>query len=158
MRNIKPWGNFINESGNSVELVDQTTPFKIAADIMKILTPEEAKLLGDFYKQHGKEKVSQILSEVNEAEMSELEYDIRGLIDKIIKGMQFVGMLTPGAIVTNNWELMIGLGLASLAGEALKDAAWWKLGGGTHEKEKRASRNIRNYRDIKQYETDAQNT
>lgn len=140
MKNLKSYNYFINESQDTEVTTDASKAFELAGDIMEIISAEEAKVLSDFYKQNGKEKFSQILSQVKESEMSDSEKKVRNVIDKIIKGMRFIGGATPVGIVTGNWPLAIGLGISAIAGEVLKDAAWWKLKGGYYEAERDESR------------------
>jgi hypothetical protein len=133
MKNIKSFNYFLKESEHIEKDSITTDAFDVASDIMKIISTEEAKMLVYFYKQNGKEKLAQVLTQIKENEMPESEKKIRQVIDKIIKGLQIIGGATPVGIVTGNWELTIGLGICAIAGEVFKDAAWWNSKEGSHE-------------------------
>jgi len=69
-------------------------------------------------------------TDINEAEMSDQEFKVRSIIHKLIeKGtIASIAGVVP-AMMSGYPFLALGLGIMSLSGGALKDAAWWKRKG-----------------------------
>jgi hypothetical protein len=114
---------------------------KVADKIESILSPEEVNFLVQAYQQGGKEMVANALNQsVNEglpeppAEgdygMSQSELKLRQILEKVIMrgALSSLAGIIPAAMMGHP-GLAVGLGIAALAGTALKDAAWWKKNG-----------------------------
>ena len=114
---------------------------KVADKIESILSPDEVNFLVQAYQQGGKEMVANALNQsVNEglpeppAEgdygMSQSELKLRQILDKVIMrgALSSLAGIIPAAMMGHP-GLAVGLGIAALAGTAIKDAAWWKKNG-----------------------------
>lgn len=144
MRYIKTFESF--GSDEEKELIEVGE--KAAKEIEKELSPEERKILTDFYKKEGKEKVLDVIKQTTEGVnegilttdeeipeegefgMSKLEIQARSILDRIIKKgtvLSILGVLP--AAMTVGAPLAVGLGAAALAGCLFKDAAWFKSSG-----------------------------
>jgi len=115
----------------------------VADKIQDVLSSDEVNFLAQAYTKGGKEMVASVIDKassesVNEdsnteppAEgeygLSRNEIKLRQILDKLIHGGaigSLIGIL-PAAMAGSPF-LAIGLGVASLVGCGLKDAAWWK--------------------------------
>lgn len=116
-----------------------------AVEVLKdILKPSEIEFLKNEYEMLGKEGLADEVVDVIEKdeegelteEMSEREYKLRNIINKIIKkGTAIAGLgIVPAAMFASG-GLALGLGIASLAGVLLKDAAFWNSKGEINYKE-----------------------
>ncbi len=122
---------------------DAALPFEVAAKMMEVITPEEAQFLADYYNKKGKEAVAEKIAKVGEIEedsMSPEEFKFRTILDKIItKGTFALGALGTIAAIPAPF-VALGLGIAAVAGYALRDAAWWSRKGHDYEEESFRSR------------------
>ena len=113
----------------------------VADKIQDVLSSDEVNVLVQAYQKGGKEMVANALSQsVNEglpeppAEgdygMSQGELKLRQILDKLIMrgALGSLAGIIPAAMMGHP-ALAVGLGIAALAGTALKDAAWWKNNG-----------------------------
>jgi hypothetical protein len=111
-----------------------------AVEIVKdILKPEEIEFLKSEFISKGKEdfkdEVEDVMSDDGElsedSEMSEKEYKLRHIINKIIKkGSVLAGLgIVPAAMFVSGGA-GLALGITALVGLMFKDAAFWKKGGG----------------------------
>ena len=102
------------------------------------LSPEEQDMLRDFIESNGieslqsivKDSLESVLTEEDENEMGDTEYEIRSIIDKII-GYSSVGAalaIVPAAMFISG-GIAAALGVYALASNTLRDAAWWKRKG-----------------------------
>lgn len=134
--------------------VDQEEDIDIESDFSKMevkdkskeatenLTDEEQDMLRDFIETNGMDVLEDMIedsledSELNEAdmddedEMSETEYKIRSIIDKIVTfatAGAAIGMLPAAMFISGGVATALGIG--ALAGTTLKDIAWFKSGG-----------------------------
>lgn len=118
----------LNESHADKQLVKAG---EVAADAMiDALTPEEVEFLADYYAEEGRDAVADQLMNLEEDTMSPKELKFRKIVDKAISygGIgSLIGILP--AAMAGAPALAVALGIASLAGCALKDAAWWKTQG-----------------------------
>jgi hypothetical protein len=142
MKNIAKFEDFIKESTNTGKAKETTLPFEVASKMMEVITPDEAQFLVDYYNKKGKEAVAEKIGEVKEIEestMSAEEVKFRTILDKIITKGTIASMLAviPAAMAGAPFVAM-GLGIAALAGCALKDAAWWKKEGHHYEESDKA--------------------
>lgn len=117
-----------------------------AKDVIKqILTPDEIEFLGKLYQEEGernfKQDIKQAAEDVKSMEtgdlteeefdnMSDEEYKLRSIVDKIItKGSVIAALgIVPAAMFVSGGAAA-GLGVAAFLGMLFKDAAWWKRGG-----------------------------
>lgn len=125
---------------NEVEIEDPEAAVKA---MKKILSPEELAFLKSEYKKLGEEGLADEIEDVRQlsemedldtyGELSEKEYKIRNILNKIIKvggGLATLGILPAAMFVSGSAGL--GLGIASIVGFLLKDAAFWNKKGGIH--------------------------
>lgn len=115
---------------------------EVADDIKKSLSPDELKLLINFYKEEGREEVEDVIEKSTEKleeqdipdggefGMSKKEIKVRQIIDKLIAGGN-VAALTGviGGLAGSAPVVALGSGIALLAGFLAKDAAWWSKQG-----------------------------
>ena len=132
------------EEMNGEEMGGEENVGELVADkLQDVLSPEELSFLSQAYTKGGKEMVASALEDssnkgVNEdanteppAEgefgMSRNEIKLRQILDKIILrgALGSLAGILPAAMMGHPF-LAIGLGVASLVGCGLKDAAWWK--------------------------------
>jgi hypothetical protein len=108
------------------------------------LTDEEQDMLRDFIETEGMDSLEDMIedslegTELNEEdmddyeedEMSEREFKIRSIIDKIVTyatAGAAIGMLPAAMFISGGVATALGIG--ALAGTTLKDIAWFKSGG-----------------------------
>jgi hypothetical protein len=136
--------NVINEEMGKMKMEgEEMSKEEKAMDVLQdILKPSEIEFLKKQYKMLGKsglkDEVNSVieLSEMVEAdELSEDEFKLRNIINKIIKKGTVLSALgvVPAAMFVGG-SAALGLGIASLAGMLLKDAAFWKKDGKIHRK------------------------
>ena len=145
---IENFNKLVNNKLGSVKpLINEMEDKKEEAiDILKdILKPSEIDFLKKEYEMLGKEGLADEVVDVIEnddevgeltEEMSEKEYKLRHIINKIIKGgVALAGLgIVPAAMFVSG-GLAAGLGVASLAGMLFKDAAFWDSKGDIDYKE-----------------------
>ncbi len=120
--------------------------YQVSDKMKQVLSQEEIDTLSDFYKQEGKEKLAEIISQVvennpqlTESKSSDKSFGVRKIIDKIIRSTSILSRpLAVVALLASSYPLAIGLGIAALVGHLAKDAAWWKKGGTDYESMDRA--------------------
>ena len=135
---------------NEEEWISQSEDMESDADFSKMeleqsskeateqLSPEEQDMLRDFIESNGieslqsivKDSLESVLTEEDENEMGDTEYEIRSIIDKII-GYSSVGAalaIVPAAMFISG-GIAAALGVYALASNTLRDAAWWKRKG-----------------------------
>lgn len=105
----------------------------VADKIQDVLSADEVNVLVQAYQKGGKEMIANALSQsVNEGDydMNQGELKLRQILDKLIKrgALGSLAGILPAAMMGHP-ALAVGLGIAALAGTALKDAAWWKKNG-----------------------------
>lgn len=132
------------EEMNGEEMGGEENVGDLVADkLQDVLSPEELNFLAQAYKKGGKEMVASAIEgtsneSVNEDSnteppvegefgMSRNEIKLRQILDKVIKtgALGSLAGLLPAAMMGHPF-LALGLGVASLVGCGLKDAAWWK--------------------------------
>jgi hypothetical protein len=120
-----------------------------AQEAVQMLSPEEQEVLTDYIQANpslflgtvkrevAQEKEEQLidLGEEDGIGMDDAEFDARRILHKIV---QYVGIgsglaIIPAAMFISG-GVALGLGVTALAGTMLKDAAFWKKGGGHHYK------------------------
>jgi hypothetical protein len=111
------------------------------ADATRELSREEKEFLKNYIEKNGMKNLQNKIvdhlenkensTELDEnEEMGETEYKLRKILDKVITyGGVAAGLAVLPAAMFIGGGVAAGLGIASLAGVALKDAAWWKSGG-----------------------------
>lgn len=115
----------------------------VADKLQDVLSPEELSFLSQAYTKGGKEMVASAIEDVSnkgvnedanteppaegEFGMSRNEIKLRQILDKIILrgALGSLAGILPAAMMGHPF-LALGLGVASLVGCGLKDAAWWK--------------------------------
>ena len=135
---------------NEEEWISQSEDMESDADFSKMeleqsskeateqLSPEEQDMLRDFIESNGieslqsivKDSLESVLTEEDENEMGDTEYEIRSIIDKII-GYSSVGAalaIVPAAMFISG-GIAAALGVYALASNTLRDAAWFKRKG-----------------------------
>jgi hypothetical protein len=135
---------------NEEEWISQSEDMESDADFSKMeleqsskeateqLSPEEQDMLRDFIESNGieslqsivKDSLESVLTEEDENEMGDNEYEIRSIIDKII-GYSSVGAalaIVPAAMFISG-GIAAALGVYALASNTLRDAAWFKRKG-----------------------------
>lgn len=134
MKHLNTYENHINESMVSHQISKAAE--KAADEILDVLTPEEAEFLVDYYKEEGRDAVADQILAVEEDAMTPKEIKFRQILDKVIKYGSVASLvgIVPAAMAGAPF-LALGLGIASLAGCAAKDAAWWKLQGHHYDKQ-----------------------
>jgi hypothetical protein len=133
MKHIIPFEDHINES---VEHQLVKTGEKVADEIMNVLSPEEVEFLADYYNEEGREAVANQIASVEEEAMNPNEIKARKIIDKLIKyGVAASALAIVPAMMAGAPFAALGLGIAALAGTAMKDAAWWKLQGHAYKEQ-----------------------
>jgi hypothetical protein len=132
------------EEMNGEEMGGEENVGELVADkLQDVLSPEELSFLAQAYTKGGKEMVASAIEgtsneSVNEDSnteppvegefgMSRNEIKLRQILDKVIKtgALGSLAGLLPAAMMGHPF-LALGLGVASLVGCGLKDAAWWK--------------------------------
>lgn len=112
-----------------------------AEEVESVLSNDELQFLANLMSQEGKESLENKIenaieskSEMNEEEdfeseygMSEDEYKIRDIVDKIIEKTSVLGMLgiVPAAMLSGG-AAAVAAGVVGILGYILKDAAWYK--------------------------------
>jgi hypothetical protein len=132
------------EEMNGEEMGGEENVGELVADkLQDVLSPEELSFLSQAYTKGGKEMVASAIEDASneginedsnteppaegEFGMSRNEIKLRQILDKVITGGgigSLIGAL-PAAMMGSPY-LALGLGIASLVGCGLKDAAWWK--------------------------------
>jgi hypothetical protein len=135
---------------NEEDWIDQANDMESDAEFSKMeleqsskeateqLSPEEQDMLRDFIESNGieslqsivKDSLESVLTEEDENEMGDTEYEIRSIIDKII-GYSSVGAalaIVPAAMFISG-GIAAALGVYALASNTLRDAAWFKRKG-----------------------------
>lgn len=115
----------------------------VADKLQDVLSPEELSFLSQAYTKGGKEMVASAIEDASneginedsnteppaegEFGMSRNEIKLRQILDKVITGGGIGSLMgaLPAAMMGSPY-LALGLGIASLVGCGLKDAAWWK--------------------------------
>lgn len=114
---------------------------KAIETLERILKPSEIEFLKKQYKELGKsglkDEVNTLmnLNEEEEDEMSEDEFKLRNIVNKIIKKgavLSTIGIV-PAAMFVGG-TAAVGLGIAALAGTLLKDAAFFNKKGVDYKK------------------------
>jgi hypothetical protein len=111
---------------------------KSSKEATEQLSPEEQDMLRDFIESNGieslqsivKDSLESVLTEEDENEMGDNEYEIRSIIDKII-GYSSVGAalaIVPAAMFISG-GIAAALGVYALASNTLRDAGWFKRKG-----------------------------
>lgn len=123
---------------NEVEIEDPEAAVKA---MKKILSPSEIEFLKSEYKKLGEEGLADEIEDVRQlsemedsdtyGELSEKEYKLRNILNKIIKVGGVLSMLgiVPAAMFVSG-TAGLGLGIASIVGLLFKDAAFWNKKGG----------------------------
>jgi hypothetical protein len=102
------------------------------------LSPEEQDMLRDFIESNGieslqsmiQDSLESVLTEEDEDEMSDTEYEIRSILDKIITYSSVgAGMAIIPAAMFISGGIAAALGVYALASNTLRDAAWFKRKG-----------------------------
>ena len=102
------------------------------------LSDEEQDMLRDFIESNGieslqsivKDSLKSVVTEQDEEEMSDTEYEIRNIIDKIISYSSVgAGLAIIPAAMFISGGIAAALGVYSLAAITLKDSAWFKRKG-----------------------------
>jgi hypothetical protein len=132
-----------NETGSKKE--------KVVEVLKDILKPSEIEFLKKEYQNLGKKEFKNEVEYVmsadedgelsEEKEMSEKEYKLRDIINKIIKKAGVLSMLgiVPTAMFVGGGAAL-GLGVTALVSYLLKDSAFWDFKtGGIHDKERERS-------------------
>lgn len=112
-----------------------------AEEVESVLSNDELQFLADLMSQEGKESLENKIenaieskSEMNEGEdfeseygMSEDEFKIRDIVDKIIEKTSVLGMLgiVPAAMLSGG-AAAVAAGVVGILGYILKDAAWYR--------------------------------
>lgn len=117
----------------------------------QILTNNEIEFLKNHFESEGKQgfkmDVTNAVKDVKgerelheEDEMSDDEYKLRNIVNKIIKkGTALAGLGIIPAAMFSGGSAALALGITSLVGLLLKDSAFWRKDGGIHYKELRKS-------------------
>ena len=121
---------------------DEMSKEEKAVEVLdRILKPSEIEFLKKQYKELGKsgfkDEVNALmnLNEEEEEEMTEDEFKLRNIVNKIIKKgtvLSAIGIV-PAAIFSGG-TAAVGLGIATLVGTLLKDAAFWTKKGVDYKK------------------------
>lgn len=107
-------------------------------DATEQLSPEEQDMLRDFIESNGieslqamvKDSLESVLTEDDEEEMGDTEYEIRSIIDKIITYSSVgAGLAIIPAAMFISGGIAAALGVYALASNTLRDAAWFKRKG-----------------------------
>ena len=132
---------------NEEEWIDQSMDMEGESDFSKMdlkqsaknatrkLTDEEKDILRDFIENNGMEEFQNIIEDqlesvISEDEMSDNEYRVREIIDKIIGYSSVIsGLAIVPAAMAIGAGAALALGVYSLASNTLRDAAWFKRGG-----------------------------
>ena len=102
------------------------------------LSDEEQDMLRDFIESNGieslqsivKDSLKSVVTEQDEEEMSDTEYEIRNIIDKIIAYSSVgAGLAIIPAAMFISGGIAAALGVYALASNTLRDAAWFKRKG-----------------------------
>jgi hypothetical protein len=135
---------------NEEEWISQSEDMESDADFSKMeleqsskdateqLSPEEQDMLRDFIESNGikslqsivKDSLESVVTEQDEEEMSDTEYEIRSIIDKIIAYSSVgAGLAIIPAAMFISGGIAAALGVYALASNTLRDAAWFKRKG-----------------------------
>lgn len=125
---------------NEVEIEDPEVAVKV---LKKALSPSEIEFLKSEYKKLGEDGLADEIEDVRQlsemedldtyGELSEKEYKLRNILNKVIKvggTLSMLGVLPAAMFVSGTAGL--GLGIASIVGFLFKDAAFWNKKGGMH--------------------------
>ncbi len=108
---------------------------KRSKEATKRLSSDEKDILKDFIESEGiealqdmiKDSLEGVLTEEDEEEMSDNEYKIRSILDKIITYSSVgAGLAIVPAAMFISGGIAAALGIYALAAVTLKDAAWFK--------------------------------
>ncbi len=111
---------------------------KRSKEATKRLSSDEKDILKDFIESEGiealqdmiKDSLEGVLTEEDEEEMSDNEYKIRSILDKIITYSSVgAGLAIVPAAMFISGGIAAALGIYALAAVTLKDAAWFKRKG-----------------------------
>ena len=161
MHKKKGYGQPLNEQvaedgGSEKAEKEAVVQAKNATDM---LSPEEQDMLKDYIQMHGsKGIVHMVKSELDDsghgefmemdenAPMSDDEFKVRTIIDKIINKVGVVGVLgaVPAAMFISG-GVGLALGVTGLVAMTLKDAAWWGNKGGQHIHHKEADKSRKDW-------------
>ena len=155
-RATRTFCQFINESHNGDEATEQEVT-TTAQSAVEDLSSHEKEILADYLQSDpagfeelvgtGLETLDWAAFGANPNEMSDQEFRIRSIIDKIIMRVGPVsGLAIVPAAMFISGGVALALGATAIAGYILKDAAWYKTGGydrnqsGHHYKESDSAR------------------
>lgn len=130
---------FINESRHGDEATEQEVA-TTAQSAVEELSPREKEILADYMQSdpagfeeligNGLETLDWAAFGANPNEMSDQEFRIRSIIDKIIRRVGPVaGLAIVPAAMFISGGVALGLGITAVAAVYLKDAAWYKSSG-----------------------------
>ena len=127
---------FINESRHGDDATEQEVTIT-AQSAAEELSPREKEILADYLQSDpaGFEELVSLELEgesfgANPNEMSDQEFRIRSIIDKIITRIGPVaGLAIVPAAMFISGGVALGLGITAVAAGILKDAAWYKSSG-----------------------------
>lgn len=123
------------------------SPKEVERALSKFLNNDEIEFLKNHYEEQGKEgfktDVKNAVKDINgetelyeEDDMSEEEFKLRDIINKIIKrgsGLAAIGVIPAAMFVSGSAGL--ALGITALVGLLIKDSAFWNKDGDIHYKE-----------------------
>ena len=135
-RATRTFSQFINESRHGEEATEQEVA-TTAQSAVEELSPRDKEILADYLQSDPagfEELVGQELEGesfgANPNEMSDQEFRIRSIIDKIITRIGPVaGLAIVPAAMFISGGVALGLGITAVAAVYLKDAAWYKSSG-----------------------------
>ena len=135
-RATRTFSQFINESRHGEEAAEQEVA-TTAQSVVEDLSPRDKEILADYLQSDPagfEELVGQELEGesfgANPNEMSDQEFRIRSIIDKIITRIGPVaGLAIVPAAMFISGGVALGLGITAVAAVYLKDAAWYKSSG-----------------------------
>ena len=127
---------FINESRHGDDATEQEVTIT-AQSAAEELSPREKEILADYLQSDpaGFEELVSLELEgesfgANPSEMSDQEFRVRSIIDKIITRIGPVaGLAIVPAAMFISGGVALALGITAVAAYILKDAAWYKSGG-----------------------------
>jgi len=150
MKYIKSFNKLFETTVEQPKMELEKTSDIVADKLQQVLSPEEINFLKSVYTKDGKEVVAKAIDDTTnkltnedsnteppaegDMGMSRNEIKLRQILDKIITTGAIAGLvgILPAAMVGAPF-LALGLGIASLVGCTMKDAAWWKSKGHNHD-------------------------